>query len=172
VNNPKHEVRTVLETALQQTVEDLGARDPSGKASNRRLSDLWLRNVGEGLEKLAGQDARLYSRKHSGEFLFDLTIADATGLLGKRLWAVESEFAKRSANVERDFAKLLWADVENRLFVYSESPRLKVFELAKNMNVTAGRFYICSLPHPSRWTFGRAEAISLHRVDKGNIFPL
>lgn len=133
-----------------------------------KLSKRWLTNLGASLEALAQRtrrDAQLSYRGRPREFLFDIVIHESRKgqeYAGKRLWAVESEFAELNKNVLHDFAKLLWADVENRLFICSKAEGITVIdEIQSQIKISDGTLFICRLPHPRDWLLGTDRSFNL-----------
>jgi hypothetical protein len=101
-----------IDAAWLATTEKLNGSDgPSSKNGelHSELSKHWLEQLGVSLRALARQThphAQLSRRGQASEFLFDLVIHDSKSGFehaGKRLWAVESEFAERNRNVLRDW---------------------------------------------------------------------
>jgi hypothetical protein len=169
------ELRSIVTCAYQATIDDVEIPENKGGARNRCLSSKWIKNLGDGLiafETNRCDVPKVYSREHDKEFLFDLAIEDGSKCFGRRLWAVESEFAMRNAHVSRDFAKLLWADVDNRLFIHSTSRRLEIEACAREARVSRGDFYVCNLPHPEGWPLRHNEAISLFAIKDGGLCQL
>ncbi len=149
-------------------LDDFNSRGLKNGELHSELSRHWMRQLGASLHALARQtnpDAQLSRRGQPSEFLFDLVIHDSkTGFeyAGRRLWAVESEFAELNSNVLRDFAKLLWADVENRLFVCSKAAGLTVIEdVLSQIEISRGTLLLCRLPHPRSWLAGTDRSFKL-----------
>jgi hypothetical protein len=160
-----------IDAAWFATTEKLNDFDGHSLKNGQLYSELskhWLRQLGVSLHALARQThphAQLARRGQPSEFLFDLVIHDSKSgfqYAGKRLWAVESEFAELNSNVLRDLAKLLWADVENRLFVCSKAAGLKVIEdILSQIEISRGALFVCRLPHPRSWLAGTDRSFAL-----------
>lgn len=163
-------LHSVLNSAWSETLIGLDgcAREKEGP-TNAAKSALWVKNLGTKLCHLH-DNARPSMRPEPGsvrsienEFLFDIVVhssPDGSPYTGKRLWAVESEFERTSQAVRRDLAKLFWADVENRLFIYCAAnpnfrDRLEVLKDTENWEKPSrGSLFACALPHPADWKPG------------------
>jgi hypothetical protein len=142
----------------------------SGGKLHRRRSSCWLEKLGSSLEGLfpgGSPKAELRRANNGGEFLFDLIVHDSQNewpFTGRRLWAVECEFAKRNKNVLRDFSKLLWADAENRLFICVDSKYLTIVrDMKSRIKVTHGHLFVCYMPHPVDWNSSKDGPFSLYK---------
>jgi hypothetical protein len=164
-----------ISAAWLATTEKLSDSDGHSSRNGElhsKLSERWLAKLGLSLHALAQQThphAQLSKRGQPSEFLFDLVIHDSESgfeYAGKRLWAVESEFAELNSNVLRDLAKLLWADVENRLFVCSKAAGLNVIEnILPRIEISRGALFLCRLPHPRSWLSGADRSFALTMFD-------
>lgn len=139
-----------LSSALANSKENL-----SGGALHRYRSRLWLKELAEVLE---GNGTTTSREKTKNEFLFDIVVVEnpleAKSFFGKRIWAVESEFARRTKEVSRDLAKLTWAAADNRLLIISKSDPLKTHlrSLSESISIQAGTLFVAHMPHPEHWT--------------------
>jgi len=158
--------------ATTEKLSDFNGHSLKNGKLHSELSKRWLGQLGASLHTLAKQThphAQLSWRGQPSEFLFDLVIHDSKSgfeYAGKRLWAVESEFAERNRNVLRDFAKLLWADVKNRLFICSKAAGLTVInDIPFQIEISRGALFVCRLPHPRDWISGTDRSFELTVFD-------
>ena len=166
-------------------------------AKHQRRSAEWVRCLARTLGELTGEsdvcalhkgDDQNRARFGLNELLFDICVCRTgrtNAVRGKSLpyvtralWIVESEFARDSAAMVKDFNKLVIGDADNKLFV---GPRLAEDVESKLLDALlpvakcadAGgksRVFVALVPHPDEW--GPAQAgIKLYRLAGDNWVP-
>ena len=136
MNISPEQLKSLLSLALKTAIQLKGKDRFSGRShSNSLRSAKFVSEVAHQLmEFYRGEDANIpfvqqvdeSGNKDSGEWLFDISIAESVPLLeGKSkprvntrlIWAVESEYSTRREEFAKDFGKLLCARAVNRLYL-------------------------------------------------------